>query len=336
MPQFDFSNMRPEPEPSHREHKRAAELTSWPWPTTDALQSVWLLGLPPMERFLDEMEDFACAEGNGKRVDWIAAWSRANDRYIELEKTEAGLANKGSHRALPAALVPLAEKVRQHRYFQKTFRHVETSFGMVELDRLVVYQMNVTRNFVEAGMRALGPAPTARAVFGRCLPIQQRNDARVKLQKLGPRRYAYSCPSTDLRFQGGVMLDPDLYEDVSSPGPIAAMLGLPVGYGCNFMNIIKVGSRHLLHNGYHRACALRSLGVTHAPCVIQTVTRADEIAAITSTRVADDPSFYFESARPPMLKDFFDPRLYAIFNMRPKTRWVEISYEVKETMIADD
>jgi len=292
------------------------------------------MGQPPLERLLEELDEYSVESEAVDRRAWVSAWSRANDTYLELERSEAGVANAGSHRPLDRVYARWADAVQAHPHYRHTFRHVPTTLGMVELDKLVVYQMHVTRNFVEEGVAALGSSPTPRAVFDRCLPLAAPA-APVRIQKLDSRRYLFSSPSADLRFHDPALLSPAVCAAHPSFGPVAGLLGLPVGFGCNFLNVIRVGNRHLLHNGYHRACALRAAGVTHAPCVIQTATRADEIRAITATRVADDPSFYFESARPPLLKDFFDPRLCALIDLRPVMRHVELRFEVREYTAAD-
>ena len=86
----------------------------------------------------------------------------------------------------------------------------------------------------------------------------------------------------------------------------------------------------LLHNGYHRAYALRAAGFTHAPAVIQTVTRRDELALVAAQKVVDEPAFYFAAKRPPLLKDFFDPRISKVLPVRRMERLIEVSFEFDE------
>lgn len=298
------------------------------------MQAVWVLGQPPIERLFDELEEYGTGDAALDRAAWVAAWSRVNDQYIALERLEAGVANSGTHRPLDAAFADRATAVQAHPHYQETFRYLPTSLGMVELDRLVIYQMHVTRNHVERLMQTLGPQPGAQAIADCCLPLHAPA-APVKVQKLDGRRYLFSSPSSDLRFQEASLLPPELRQAHRGFGTVAGLLGLPVGFGCNFLNVIRVGNRCLLHNGYHRACALRALGITHVPCVIQTATREEEVRLATSTRVGDDPSFYFESARPPLLKDFFDERLSTLIDVKPTTRCVEIRFEVREYTAVD-
>jgi hypothetical protein len=103
-----------------------------------------------------------------------------------------------------------------------------------------------------------------------------------------------------------------------------------VGFGSNFLSVIRSDSRLLLHNGYHRAYALRAAGFTHAPAVIQTVTRRDELALVASQTVVDEPAFYFAAKRPPMIKDFFDPRIGKVLPVRRMEKVIEVSFEYEE------
>jgi hypothetical protein len=123
---------------------------------------------------------------------------------------------------------------------------------------------------------------------------------------------------------------PQQIRDYDAFGAMAGIVGLVVGFGSNFLNVIRVGKRLVLHNGYHRACALHALGITHAPCIIQTVTRSDELELAAKATVAEDPEFYFHTARPPLLKDFFDPKIGKVFRTHKQVRMIEVNYEVRD------
>jgi hypothetical protein len=140
----------------------------------------------------------------------------------------------------------------------------------------------------------------------------------------------FRCESSDFRFQESVLLKPGQIQDHDAYGPIAGAVGLMVGFGSNLLNVIRDENRLLLHNGYHRACAMRELGITHVPCIIQTVTRRDELDVVAKREVAEDPAFYFATRRPPLLKDFFDPNIRKVVRARRATKMVEINFEVKE------
>jgi hypothetical protein len=143
----------------------------------------------------------------------------------------------------------------------------------------------------------------------------------------------FSSESTDFRFQNPMLLRPSQLSNVETSGPILGIAGVAVGFGSNLFSVIRSGSRMLLHNGYHRACAMRAAGITHAPCIVQTVTRQDEFDVVAKAEVAERTEFYFRTQRPPMLKDFFDPKIRRVFLVRRTKRVIEVNFDVREFTI---
>jgi hypothetical protein len=313
---------------------QASTAVPTPWPPGQGLEELWLLGQPPLSRLLDFVEDTAIDPDKVDRAALATEWRAANDYYMELEKTEAGIANQGTHRELDPRLAALADEVAAHPHFRRTFNTLPTTFGMVELDSLIVYQRHVTRNFVDARMARIGAAPAAEALFRICMPLGEP-EAPVQIQKVGSRRYIFRSKSTDFRFHEPTLLRGEQMTGYDSLGAIAGVVGLVVGFGSNFLNAVRVGNRVLLNNGYHRAVALRALGITHAPCIIQTASRVDELQISVRSRVADEPELYFESARPPLLRDFFDPRIRKLVPIRQRTRHIEVNFEIKDYLVTE-
>ena len=299
-----------------------------------ALEEIALLGQPSLQQHLDFVRDTVVGGENANLRAVCDEWRRANDVYHELEESEAGIADEAECLELDPALEPLAEEVRADPRFRRGFDALPTTFGMVELDRLVVYQTQVTRQFVEATRARLGERPDKRSLFRLCLPVGQR-EAAVEIRRTGTRRYTFSSPSTDLRFHEATLLRAAQIGGYDSFGPIGGAVGLVVGFGSNMLNVVRSDTRMVLHNGYHRACAMRAAGVTHAPCVIQTVTRRAELAVAAAEKVCENAAFYFKAARPPLLKDFFDPRLSKAFPVRRTRKVVEASFETRVYAVAD-
>lgn len=106
-----------------------------------------------------------------------------------------------------------------------------------------------------------------------------------------------------------------------------------MGFGSNFLSAIRSGSRVVLQNGYHRAYALRGAGLTHAWCVVEEVTRKDELRLSATEEVLADPAFYFLAKRPPMLRDFFDPRIAEEVLTKPTDCLVEVEIKVRSTTL---
>jgi hypothetical protein len=295
-------------------------------------EEVWLLGQPPLRDYLDFVNDAGISGENGDETALVAEWRKASDYYAELEEREAGFAEMAP-RELDTSLAPLVEEVRADPYFRRTFKTLPTSFGMVELDRLVVTQKSVNGNFVGDIQSRIGRSPNAEALFRFCLPLTYAG-AQVHARPIGGSRWVFQSDSTDFRFLEPVLLRPRQLQDYESYGPVAAVVGLVVGFGANFLNVIRYQGRLLLHNGYHRACALRSLGITHAPVIIQNATREEDLSYSSKSTVAKNRDLYFKRPRPPVLKDFFDPKLRKSLRVHKQARMIEVKFEVQDFLIS--
>lgn len=298
------------------------------------LQEIVILGQPSLQQHLDFMRDIVVGGDAADPRAVCDEWRRANDIYHELEQAEAGIADTAECRDLAPALEPLAEALRADPHFQRTFDSLPSRIAQVELDKLVIFQTQVTQQFIDAIQVKLGPRPDPQSLFRLCLPVGQR-EVPIEIRRTGSRRYSFSSASTDLRFQEAVLLQAGQIAGHHSFGPVGGVVGLFVGFGSNLLNVVRADDRMVLHNGYHRACALRAMGFTHAPCIVQTVTRRAELAVAATQKVNDDAAFYFKAARPPLLKDFFDPRLTRIMPVRRTRKVVEISFEMRVFEVMD-
>jgi hypothetical protein len=166
------------------------------------------------------------------------------------------------------------------------------------------------------------------------MPIRAE-EAPIDMRRLSSKRFLLWSKSSDFRFHEAAVLDPSQIVDYDPYGSLGAAVGVMVGYGSNLLNAIQSENRLLLHNGHHRAYTLLEMGFTHAPCIIRTVTRRDELNLLASADAAEDPSFYFRAARPPLLKDFFDPKIRKVVRVPRLMRLLEVNVEVKEHEIRD-
>jgi hypothetical protein len=294
-------------------------------------EEIWLLGQPLLRDYLDFVEDSVLGGSDISRVPLTDEWRAANDYYEKLATSEANIADMVQCDVLDPSLYPLAEAVMADSRYRHTFDSLPTRFAMVELDKLVVYQIHVTGSFTQALKHRLQENPDLTALFRFCLPLE-KPDAPIQIQRVESKRYVFRSESTDFRFQESILLRPDQINGYENYGPIAGVAGVAVGFGSNFLNVIQDddSGRLLLHNGYHRACALRAMGIKYAPCIIQTVTRRDELDISAASIVAKSPGYYFNAPRPPLLKDYFDPRIRKLLPIKKMIRMVEVNFEVKE------
>ena len=301
--------------------------------STDAAASVreelWLLGQPALTDFLDYVQRAVVGGETIARRSLVDAWRAANDVYAELETSEAGIADEVERLPLPKPKAPLAAELEASAHFAPTFDRMPTTIEMVELDKIVVSQRRVTKTFVDALAARLSPRPDPADLFRFCQPLE-RKDPPLTIRRLSSDRYLFASDSNDLRLHEAVLLQPTDLGGYRGLGPVGGAVGIVVGYGSNFLSLVRADDRVVLHNGYHRAVAMRAAGITHAPCIVQTVTRRAELAVAATQKVIDDAAFYFKAARPPLLKDFFDPRLVMALSARPLQKVIEVSFEVRE------
>jgi hypothetical protein len=295
---------------------------------------LWLLGQPHLSDYLEFVKHKVVG---GHEMDPSALadeWRSANDLYYDLEQAEAGVADEAECLEPEAALDPLIAELQADPYYRETFDTLPAEVRMVELDKLIVSQTHVACRFSDARGRKLGAKPDPESLFRFCLPTERENPP-VRIQRIASDRYIFSSPSTDLRTHHPALLRRDQIGNIGSYGPIAGVIGLIVGFGSNYLAVIRSGERMVLHNGYHRAYALRALGITHAPAIVETVTRKDELRIVANSSVSEDPEFYFRAARPPLLRDFFNPKLGKRLSVRPMETAVEVEFKMRTWTTTD-
>jgi hypothetical protein len=297
-------------------------------------EELWLLGQPPLSDYLSYARKVSIGGDTVSPGTFVDEWRVANDRYYDLEASEPGYPDEGTILDIDPSLQPLVDEVRADPRFRRAFATLPSRFGMVELDRVMVAQPHIDLDHTERLKKRLGKSPSPEALFRFCQPLRP-SDADVQMRRLGKKKFMFWSESSDFRFLEAVPLDAHQVTDFETYGPIGAMIGLVVGFGSNFLTVIESDKRLLLNNGHHRAYALRDAGITHAPAIIQTVTRRDELNIVAPSDVAEAPAFYFKGKRPPVLKDYFDPLLRKVLRVPKLARMVEINFEVKDCEVRD-
>lgn len=282
----------------------------------------------PLKEYLDFMTTEpvnAAAVGVKELAD---DWRTARACLNQLRQTEATWADQPVIGPVAKAMEPLIPRVLDDPIFQRAFAFVPVGLGLVELDRLVVSQKTINLAHVRRLQERLGPAPTEEKIFRTCLPFEQAPAAcRSAHVKDG---MVFVSESNDLRFLETILIRGDQVKNFRSLGPIAGIVGLVVGFGSNYLNVISCDGRLALNNGFHRAYALRQLGATHVPCVIQKISSRAELGVVGTGALRRDPDHYFLEPRPPVLKDFFNPKLCKVVCLPVKARHVRVSFSIEE------
>ena len=195
-------------------------------------EHVFLMGRPPMGEFLGFV---AAQTANGQTSDFrplADEWRSANDHIRQLEKNEAGWADEPPIEKLPGHLQSLQDQVLADPVFQRSFSFVPTTVGIVELDRLVVFQKQINLEYVKRIKDGLGLKPNEEAIFRTCLPVDHPLPP-LNQMRIANNAFVFVSPSTDLRFLESILLEPTQVSDYPPPGPIAGVVGLVFGFSFN-------------------------------------------------------------------------------------------------------
>jgi len=291
-------------------------------------QHVFLVGRPPMGEYLSFVK--VQSVGGDAIDDRILGdeWRNANDRVRQLEAEEAGFADSPPLGPLPPEAQPFRNQLLDDPVFQRSFRIVPADVVMVELDRLVVFQKFINLTFIQQLRSTLSASPSTEELFRFCL-LGGHPQPEVQVGRIAQNAFIFTSPSTDVRFLDVALLQAGQIGNYVPHGRLAAAAGLMVGYGSNLLNAIHVEGRLVLNNGSHRAYALREAGLAYAPCLVQTLSRREELEVVASGEFQQNPDRYLKTPRPSVLKDYFDPQLRKIASVARKVRQVKVSFGVE-------
>lgn len=292
-------------------------------------QEIHLLGVSPLARFVARVARRS-ADGAVDDAALIDQWRAAAACYRELEVREAGFADEATIEPLPSGMAGRVEDIVADPGFAHAFARLPVAFGMVELDRLVVYQQHVSLSHAARFDDALGDAPSRdEAVLDICLPTTVQRPP-LRCIRAADGKFVFQSELADIRAFDARLLAADLARLViTSDGPARGGVTVPIGFGVPHLNAVRLGSRIVLNNGYHRAYALRRAGVERVPCVVQAIAHPEELAFAGSSSLIDDFDSLFNSARPPVLKDFFDPQLTTQVALLPTRKQIQVTVTVE-------
>ncbi len=298
-------------------------------PPDAADENLYLNGRPTMKDFIRYVRSHAVhPPGEGMLVE---EWQAANDVVRAIEKEEAGCADHPPIIKLEvnSKYEPLLIEFLKDPLIRHGFNTVPTEVAMVELDRLVVYQKNIDLAFVRQLKNKLGPAPSDEEIFRTCLPYDHPQPP-VTWSRVHHNKFVFMSPSNDLRFLGTMRLQASNIKDYAPPGNLVGVVGIAVGFGSNFLNAVCAENRIILNNGSHRAYALRDMGFTHVPCIVQHVASREQLDVVACTDIREAPDFYLKHPRPSMLKDYFNPKLRKVMPVRRRLHQVTVQFEVDD------
>lgn len=289
---------------------------------------VFLMGRPPMAEALGFLKIQAVG-GKDSDIKLLAdEWRKANDHVKKLMETEDKHCLDNDTKPIPEKLKGRIERIYADPIFNKSFSVLPCEIRLVKLDNLVVYQKTVNLDHVQRLKKKLSANPTDEEIFDLCLSSDQ-NPPPVDAAWLNNNAIQFTSLSNDLRFLEGEALEPGNVSWHCPGGTTKGCMGLFVGYGAGYVNVISVNGRLILNNGMHRAYTLKNLGIEYIPAIVQNVSREEEIP-IVFNKPEETRKDCIESKRPPLLKDFFDTELMKHIKMTPKVRLVTVIWNIEQ------
>jgi len=259
----------------------------------------------------------------------LAGWSELRPRVAQLEERETGLPESATLEPVPQDVQEQIRQIEADPMFLRAFDHLPTSFALVDIDLLIAPQRHVHLDYVDRLTQRVGNSPQMRDLVELCVSTTRPMDPIQHLE-LAPNAHSFSSPNSDIRFLGAFVKNlgsEDLQYALGGGIPAAAVIAF-VGYGSAPINVLKVGSRLILNNGFHRAYALRSLGIRKIPVVVQHVRH---VQLECPPAVAGLPREYLLNVpRPVLLKDFFEEGFAITLRVKERIRSVTMMVNVNQ------
>lgn len=293
----------------------------------------YLLGPRHLSDVLDQVASLGLTGPGTGRAEVSERWRSAAQVYARLAHSEAGSADQPDIRPLPRAMDRHLAQLIEAPGVRRTFDTVPVAFGMVELDSLVISQYSMTQAVVDR-IAAAHPLPLSpKRLAELCLPLKAP-PARFQLAGRHGREFTFVADAHDMRFLDAQVLKPVDVQQADVMGHAQAVVALSVGFSANLLNAVRHNGRIALNNGHHRALALRQMGFTHAPCLIQPCASMDDLGEAATSEICDNVELYFHSPRPPLLRDFDNPLLTLAVRAPRMRRVLTLKIDVERRLMA--
>jgi hypothetical protein len=300
---------------------------------SDPNPHVLLVGHPPVAEFLGYIATQTVDGRSGDEGALMDAWRRGNDHLLALAETESGYADGIELGDMPAELAPLVARALADPVMRRDYALAPVSIEWIELDRLVVHQKHINLAFADELRAELGENPSATRIFEFALPSEKRRDPPVQTGRIGEGAWIFKSVSNDFRILDAELLEPAKVTGFDAAGVPTVIVALSLGYGSNYLSALSVGNRLVLHNGSHRAYALRAAGQTHAPCLVQHISRHEELRAIVGDghALTAPGENVLTAPRPPLFKDYFDEQFRMIVSVPASLRQIQVGFSLNVT-----
>ncbi len=292
---------------------------------TRTQRRLFLMGFPPMEEALGFLS--TKTQPRMELAQAAEIWRRANDRIRQNWQEDVGACERVESTDLPSELRERAKALESSELFRKSFAVVPARIMMVELAPLTIFQKMINLTYIGQLEAQLARDMTPVQLFDACLAPRDVPEVACAWPTLDALQLS-SC-SNDLRFLEAIPLKDDLMTKLPLGGRAVAAIALLMGFGSNLINAVRVGNRLVLSNGSHRAYALLRLGYARVPCVVQEVTRPEELPIVLGNVAQPLLQQLLANPRPPMLRDLLNEALTCVISTPLEKRVVTVHWQVQ-------
>ncbi len=249
-------------------------------------------------------------------------------KFRKMQQEEAGLAQTIRSGPITEELKAIVSELEDDLLFKKNFDGVPHEFRMVELSKLVVFQNQLNLDYSGNLVKRMGGSMTDREVADLCL-FSSYDSSTVQFTKTDTNTYLLSSENNNLRFLGSDIKHVSLKDFESDvKGTQTDIIALVAGFGTARTNAISANQRIFANNGIHRAFAMYSKGIEHAPFVI--LNMANPFSEFPEPFLGVPRNTALTSPRPPLLKDFTDQDLVIDLKAKKTVKMVEVKARIRE------
>jgi uncharacterized short protein YbdD (DUF466 family) len=294
----------------------------------------YLLGVPSFQDYVQFMKLRIPVGPYGRETDFAREWQVAADNCRELAKAESGSAVVGEMVPLPPEMEEWSIQELQNPAVRKAYGSLPYRWNMVDIQKLIPHQKSIDVDFMETVAAVLGPNSTPDALFEFAVGRRQSQRA-VHVTRVSDSVYSFSSSSTDLRLIDIGLLDNRLLNEHQFDGYATHVLGITVGFGLNLISAIRIRDRTILINGTHRVCALLKLGITRVPCLVRYISCDEDLDLLGDADLRQSCLQHARTPRPPLIGDFFNPRLVKEISVDRDIRLVHVQLSIQRSRLAD-
>lgn len=303
------------------------------WGTPPSTEERFLLGPRHLEEWLDEASALSTSGPVPDRGVLTDLWRTGQREYARLARAEAGAADGAAVRAIPPSMAKHISQLVAVEGVRRTFDTVPVAFGLVPLDSLIISQYSMTQAVVDRIVQAHPLPIRPKRLAELCLPLRAPA-ANFRLAQRHEREFTFVADAHDMRFLDAQVIEPMNVQQAPVMGHPQAVVALSVGFSANLLNTVRYNGRIALNNGHHRALALRALGITHAPCLIQPCASMEDLQQAACSEIVNQADLYFNEPRPPLLRDFDNPLLTHRFAAPRMRRVLTIKVDIQRQLLA--